>query len=76
VQKGTHCDLGRIVAAVDGHPLASVTSAAASLRTAVAEFSGSKESCTAVSECIGYGFPSLQRQTLVLNLKALQDYGR
>jgi hypothetical protein len=35
VQKGTHCDLGRIVAAVDGNPLASVASAAASLRMAV-----------------------------------------
>jgi hypothetical protein len=75
VQKGTHRDIGRIVAAVDGVPLASVTSAAASLRTAEAEFSGSKESCTAVSECIGYGFPSIQRQTLVPYRKALQDYG-
>jgi hypothetical protein len=75
VQKGTHRDIGRIVAAADGVPLASVTSAAASLRTAEAEFSGSKESCTAVSACIGYGFPSIQRQTLVPYLKALQDYG-
>jgi hypothetical protein len=53
LQKGTHCNIGRIVSAVNSNPLVSVTSAAASLRMAAAEFSGSKAR-TAVSEYIGY----------------------